>query len=280
MVKRSIGAAVFALAGCGTTAGVQEFQTYATAFSSVVEASDSVLNEMAAEERVKRIRVIDAGAAGGISDTLERKDIPIFAPSADPPFVASMRFAVHSVADLNDILLAYAEGRALDGLKADAAGLQEAGLGFRVTDVADPAAKAINAELEILGEVLGFASGIGSREAFRTELIKAADQINTVLDVVLGQSTTAYRTLTSSEFRALRGSTAAQADQIRQDIATEREMLSEWLYLIELSQDALNQAVAAASSKPDQNTRLVEAAVLTGDLRARADRIKRLAAQN
>jgi len=277
MIKRSLGLAIFVLAGCGTTAGVQEFQTYASAFSSVVEASDSVLNEMAAEEKAKRIRVIDGNS---ISDTLERKDIPLFAPSADPPFVASVRFAVHSVAEMNGILLAYAEGRALDGLKEDVAGLQAAGLGFSATEVAEPAAKAINAEILVLGEVLSFASDIGSREAFRAELVKASDQINTVLDVVLNQSTTAYRTLTSSEFRALRGSSPEQAVQIRQDIATEREMLAEWLYLIELSQVALNKAVSAATGSPDQNTRLVEAALLTGDLRARAERIKRLAAEN
>jgi len=277
MIKRSLGLAIFVLAGCGTTAGVQEFQTYASAFSSVVEASDSVLNEMAAEEKAKRIRVIDGNS---ISDTLERKDIPLFAPSADPPFVASVRFAVHSVAEMNGILLAYAEGRALDGLKEDVAGLQAAGLGFSATEVAEPAAKAINAEILVLGEVLSFASDIGSREAFRAELVKASGQINTVLDVVLNQSTTAYRTLTSSEFRALRGSSPEQAVQIRQDIATEREMLAEWLYLIELSQVALNKAVSAATGSPDQNTRLVEAALLTGDLRARAERIKRLAAEN
>jgi hypothetical protein len=277
MINRSLGLAIFALAGCGTTAGVQEFQTYASAFSSVVEASDSVLNEMAAEEKTKRIRVIDGNS---ISDTLERKDIPLFAPSADPPFVASVRFAVHSVAEMNGILLAYAEGRALDGLKEDVAGLQAAGLGFSATEVAEPAAKAINAEILVLGEVLSFASDIGSREAFRAELVKASGQINTVLDVVLNQSTTAYRTLTSSEFRALRGSSPEQAVQIRQDIATEREMLAEWLYLIELSQVALNKAVSAATGSPDQNTRLVEAALLTGDLRARAERIKRLAAEN
>ena len=277
MIKRSLGLAIFVLAGCGTTAGVQEFQTYASAFSSVVEASDSVLNEMAAEEKAKRIRVIDGNS---ISDTLERKDIPLFAPSADPPFVASVRFAVHSVAEMNGILLAYAEGRALDGLKEDVAGLQAAGLGFSATEVAEPAAKAINAEILVLGEVLSFASDIGSREAFRAELVKASDQINTVLDVVLNQSTTAYRTLTSSEFPALRGSSPELAVQIRQDIATDREMLAEWLYLIELSQVALNKAVSAATGSPDQNTRLVEAALLTGDLRARAERIKRLAADN
>ena len=277
MIKRSFGLALIALAGCGTTAGVQEFQTYASAFSSVVEASDSVLSEMAAEEKTKRIRIIDGGS---ISDTLERKDIPLFAPSADPPFVASVRFAVHSVAEMNGILLAYTEGRALDGLKQDVAGLQAAGLGFSATEVSEPAAKAINAEILILGEALSFASDIGSREAFRAELVKASEQINTVLDVVLNQSTTAYRTLTSSEFRALRGSTPEQAAQLRQEIATEREMLAEWLYLIELSQVALNKAVSAASGAPDQNTRLVEAALLTGDLRARAERIKRLAAEN
>jgi len=277
MLRSPVILSVLVLAGCGTTAGVQEFQTYATAFDSVVEASDSVLNEMAAEERAKRIRVIDGG---GISDTLNRSDIPIFAPSADPPFVASVRFAVHAVAELNAVLLAYAEGRALSGLKADVASLQEAGIGFSAVETTDAAAKAVNVEIAALGEVLDFAGGIGSREAFRQELVKAADQINNLLDVVLNQSTTAYRTLTSSEFRALRGATGDEAAAIRQAIATEREMLAEWLYLIELSQSALNEAVTAAAGAPGQNARLIEAGLIAGDLRARADRIKRLSAED
>lgn len=264
------------LVGCGTTAGVREFQTYSDAFAAVVEASDSVLNEIAAEERTKRIRALDGR---GISDKLERKDISTFAPSADPPFVASMRFAIHSVADMNNILLAYAEGRSLDALKKDVEDLRSAGLGFSVIETASAAVKEMNSGILILNEVLGVLGGIGSREAFRVELTKSSDKINAVLDVLLKHSTTTFRTLTTSERRELL-SNASNASEIRKKIATEREMLAEWLHLIELSQVALNKAVQASSAQPDRNGRLVEAAVLTGDLRARAERIKRLAAQN
>lgn len=276
MQKHVLVAFMVVLAGCGTTVGVREFQTYSDAFEAVEEASDSVLNEIAAEERAKRIRALDGR---GISDKLERKDISTFAPSADPPFVASMRFAVHSVADMNDILLAYAQGRALAVLKKDVEDLRNAGSGFSVIETASSAAKEMSKSILVLNEALGLLGGIGSREAFRDELAKSSAKINAVLDVLLKHSTTAFRTLTTSERRELL-TNPSNAAAIRQEIATEREMLAEWLHLIELSQVALNKAVEAASSQPDRNSRLVEAAVLTGDLRARADRIKRLAAQN
>ena len=267
---------VWSLASCGTTAGVQEFTTYAGAFDSVVEASDTVLNELASEERATRIRSIDRGS---ISAEFDRKDITVFAPSADPPFVASIRFAVRSVADLNGILLAYAQGRPLDILKGDVAALQTSALGFEKVEAKGEAFKAVKGEIALLTEALDILGGIGSREAFRTELVKTADKINAVLDVVLDNTQVAYSTLTASEFRALRRG-GADAAAIKEDIATEREMLAEWLHLIELSQVALSKAVEAAGASGGRNEKLIEAAVLSGDLRARVDRIKRLSSAN
>jgi len=267
---------VWGLASCGTTAAVREFTTYAQAFDSVVEASDAVLNELASEERTTRIRSVDRGS---VSSKFDRKDITVFAPSADPPFVASIRFAVRSVSDLNGILLAYAQGRPLDILKGDVAALQASALGFEKVDATDAASKALKGEIAILKEALDIFAGIGSREAFRTELIKTADGINAVLDVVLNNSQVAYTTLTASEFRALRRGGASSA-AINGEIATEREMLAEWLHLIELSQVALAKAVKAADTPGGRNERLIEAAVLSGDLQARVDRIKRLSAAN
>lgn len=268
--------AVLGLASCGTTAGVQEFTTYAEAFDGVVEASDVVLNELASEERATRVRSIDRGS---VSSKFDRKDITVFAPSADPPFVASIRFAVRAVADLNGILLAYAQGRPLDILKGDVAALQASALGFENVDTTDAASNALKGEIAILKEALDVLAGIGSREAFRTELIKTADRINAVFDVVLNNTQVAYTTLTASEFRALRGG-GANAAAINEEIATEREMLAEWLHLIELSQVALAKAVKAAGTPGGRNERLIEAAVLSGDLQARVDRIKRLSAKN
>jgi hypothetical protein len=267
---------VCGLASCGTTAGVREFTTYAVAFDSVVEASDAVLNEIASEERVTRTRTIDRRS---ISNKFGRKDIAVFAPSADPPFVASIRFAVQSVADLNAILLAYAQGRPLDILKNDVAMLQVSALGFEKVEATDTASKALKGEIALLKEALDILAGIGSREAFRTELANTADKINAVLDVVLNNAQVAYTALTASEFRSLRGAGANSAS-IQEDIAKEREMLAEWLHLIELSQAALSKAVEAAAAPRGSNTRLIEAAVLSGDLRARVDRIKRLSAAN
>lgn len=264
------------LTSCGTTAAVREFTAYAEAFDGVVEASDAVLNEIAAEERLTRQRTIDRG---GVSDKFTRDDISVFAASADPPFVASMRFAVQSVADLNGILLAYAQGRPLDILKKDVNALQVSALGFEKLEAGNGLSDAMKGKIAIVEEALAVFAGIGSREAFRTELGKTAGKISDVLDVILDNTQVAYTALTASEFRALRGN-PPNASVIKADIATEREMLAEWLHLIELSQSALSKAVSAAAPSADRNARLIEAAVLSGDLRARVDRIKRLSAAN
>nr|WP_321462226.1 hypothetical protein [uncultured Cohaesibacter sp.] len=280
MLKFLLVLVALTVAGCATSSGVREFQTYAKIFDEVVEASDTVLNEMAAQERKQRIRALDGKS---ISDRLERADISVFAPSADPPFVASLRFAVQSVATMNGVLLAYAEGQALEVMKEDVKQLQAAGIGFETLQTSDLVSPLLVTRISQLEEGLDVLIGIGSREAFRKELASSSDKINNLLDVVLSHSTIAFRTLTSSEFReyqTVQFTNAARAAELRQKIATKREMLAEWLHLIELSQQALNKAIAASAEKSGLEYRLVNTAVLLGDMKARADRIKRLAAQN
>jgi len=64
-----------ALIGCGTTAGVREFQSYAQAFRAVEAASDVVLAKMAAAERMQETALIDGLSPHGISATLGRDQI-------------------------------------------------------------------------------------------------------------------------------------------------------------------------------------------------------------
>jgi len=272
------------LAGCGTTAAVREFQTYALAFDAVQEASDAVLTEIAASERKSRIDLIDNDKTGGISDELKPANIAIFAPNADPKFVGSMRFAVNSVAQFNDVMLAYAEGRALGILGSEISSLRSAGVGFEtpakdsgtaVTDISK-SIKGLNIALELL-------AGVGSREAFRTQLKASGQELDAVLAVLIKHSDVAFKLLTGDDFGDLR--IAVQIDksavsEIRDKIAKDREMLAEWLYLIQLSRAALAEALAAIGAPQSSSARLVEAAVIAGDLRARAERIKRLAIED
>lgn len=277
--KHSLILAVMGVSACGTSAGVKEFELYAEAFASVADASDVVLNEIAAEERLMRRHAMDAKSPFGISHNFKRVDISTFAPSADPKLVASLRLAIDSVVAMNAVLLAYAQGRPLDLLKEELADLETiaadasklAALGEGVTAV-EAALKPIEAPLKVLASV-------GSREAFRTELIKSAQIIHAVLDAVLDNSTAAFTALTQSEFKALREGGSGQ-DTVKQDIATEREMLAEWLHLIELSQVALTQATAAVGQPSRDETDLINAARITGELGARVERIKRLSAMN
>ena len=281
MYLRSVMIFTLALSGCGTTSGVREFQTYARAFDAVEDASDAVLNEIAASERREEISLLDSASNLRISETLLRQDIALFAPSADPPFVQSMRFAVASVAKFNDAMLAYAEGRAIGILTNQIGEIRAAGVGFEAPVAGAEAGfsnpiKKLTIGLEILANV-------GSREAFRSQLSGAVLELDNLLDVLINNSDTAFKSLTAPDFAELRNVrqvNSPEANSIRARISKKRAMLAEWLYLIQLSRSALADAVAAIEAPQSSSSRLVEAAVVAGDLMARADMIKRLATEN
>lgn len=272
---------LFALASCGSTAAVREFQSYKLAFDAVEDASDIVFADIAVSERKTRTELIDASARNGIADTLDRGDIAIFAPSADPPFVAALRFAVATVADFNDIMLAYAEGRALTRIKGEVRSIRSAGVGFAA--VADDKGSPIG---EVGGSIGALNVGLdallaaGSREAFRQQMRVAGGDLDRVLDTILKHSSTAFRLLTQDEFAELRLASATNPSAVpdlQQRIATKRAMLAEWLHLIDQSRGALAAVLVALDHPQSSQSRLVDAAVLAGDLRARAAQIKRLA---
>jgi len=269
------------LSGCGTTAGVREFQAYSAAFSAVEEASDAVLIDIAAGERAARINQIDGRAQFGISTDLDSRDLSTFAPNADPTFVAAVRYAINSVERYNQTLLAYAEGRSLSILKGQISDLNNASIGF----TAMPPVKGADllGKIGFLKDLLDVAVGVGSREAFRIELREGGEALGQVLDEILKYSDVAFDMLTGTDFRELRvvsGGNETRAAALRTSIAKKREMLAEWLYLLQQARAALDGAVRAIDVPQTAGQRLVETAVIVGDLRARAERIKKLAVEN
>jgi len=269
-----------ALIGCGTTAGVREFQSYARAFAAVEAASDVVLAKIAAAERAQSVALIDELSPDGISGRLPRENIVIFAPSADTPYVASVRYAIRSVLQFNDVMLAYAEGRAVGVLKGQIRDIQAAGIGFIAPEAAQQTA--LSAALPALNTALEALAGAGSREAFRAEMRDSADELDTVLEGILNSSETAFATLAGPDFtalRAIRSQSSKPAEAIRVRIAKKRELLAEWLHLVQLSRAALADAVASIDAPQSGSAQLVEAAVIAGDIMARADMVRRLAGE-
>ncbi|MFL4468360.1 hypothetical protein ACERZ8_00180 [Tateyamaria armeniaca] len=282
MTWRLLCAVTALVAGCGTTAGVREFQTYTAAFNSVYEASDAILTEISAAERAAEIDLIDGPAAQGVSSDFDPANIAIFAPDADPPFVAATRFAINSVLQFNDILSRYAAGRALIVLRDESQSIRDAGLGF-----ADPNAENLGSDfadisksVRVIRELFSVLEGAGSREAFRTEMRRSGTELVKLLDLLVSKSDIAFDLLTQDDFADLDFASGAQAAEIRNRIKTEREMLASWLYMIQQSRGLLQQTMNAIDAPQSASSRLVETAVIAGDLRARAEMIKRTAIEN
>jgi len=177
------------------------------------------------------------------------------------------------------VLLAYAEGRAVGILKGQISDIQGAGIGLIAPAAGDAAA--LSSALPALNTALEALAGVGSREAFRAEMRGSAEELDTVLNAILDSSETAYATLTGPDFSALRliRSNSKAAAAIRVRIAKKRELLAEWLHLVQLSRAALADAVASIDAPQSGSARLVEAAVIAGDIMARADMVRRLAGE-
>jgi hypothetical protein len=267
------------LVGCGTTAGVREFQTYTAAFDSVHEASESVLTEISIAERAAEIELIDTPSAQGVSSDFAPENIPIFAPNADPPFVAATRLAINSVLQFNDIMSRYAAGQGFSILRNDAQSIRNANIGFGDPDLGADYAD-ISASLTVIKQLFVVLEGAGSREAFRTEMRTSGAELTTLLELLISKSDIAFDLLTQDDFADLDFASDSEAEEIRDRIRAEREMLANWLYMIQQSQSLLEISMDAIDAPQSASSRLVEAGVIAGDLRARAENIKQAAIQN
>lgn len=269
---------------CGTTAGVREFQAYAVGFQELESASEDVLAKLGEAERNSDIALIDEDTVEGISGDLARENIPLFASKADPQFTGALRTAVQSVTLYNDALLRYASGSGLSGLSSDVGVFQSGDFGFEAPEGGGASLAELFGASQKVAILISGLESIGSREAFRTELRASGKEVIKLLDMLPNFSDTAFNALTRDDFadlrRAIRRGQTADADRLRQSISDDRTMLADWFYMIELSREQLELAMRAIDRPASANQRIVEAALVAGDFRARADSIKALAVKN
>lgn len=271
-------------AACGTTAGVREFQAYTVGFEEFEAASEDVLAVLGDAERRQDIADLDEDTAEGISGDLSPVNVPLFARQADPPFTASLRLAVDSVGLYNEALMRYASGRGLSGIRDGIDVFQPEDFGFETPAGGQPGLDVLFGATERAAVVLKGLESTGSRAAFRTELRRSGKEVIALLDLMSNFSDTAFNTLTRDKFadlrRAIRRGQTADAERLRVSIRDDRTMLAEWFYMIALSRTQLLAAMQAIDRPTSANQRIIDAALVAGDFRARADTIKALAIRN
>jgi len=287
--------------GCASTAGVAEFESYAAAFDQVAISAEPLLVKLRLSERkigmadidagekVNRAKVpkIDIDASNDVS-IAERFDVAhasYFAKSGDPPFTAAMRFSVDSVRRYNATLLRFARGEALEQVQADLSSSLTEGkafmTAFNLVDAAGSATPGIGVAINALNEVLDAASQTGSREAFRTDLRNNGEKLQLLLTEIRNSTPSAFDTLTRDSRSALVLAVAisdqAAIDSNRKQIEKARELLGEWVQLVNISSTALAAAISAIDADSGAAGRIASAAALSADLRVRALRVRELA---
>lgn len=248
----------FVTASCVSRAGIAEFQVYKNTFDKAREASEPIIAILRNEERLLKRSLINKGkrvngAAVDVSDGIALEFDPLHAEilsdTADPPFTQAVRGAINVLQSYNEIMVKYAEGAALDALRAEANRLQSEAVGA-ASSLASAAGSSFSlgpgAKLTLgsIKEAAGILAKSGSRRAFRTELIDREAAMQTLLDKLIDNTMVAYELVTRRSQRlVILGGASAKTE--REKINARRKMLAEWVVILRNSKIALNSAVNA-----------------------------------
>lgn len=278
--------------GCVSRAGIAEFQVYNNIFVEAASAAEPIIAILRNEERVlKRGRInngktengVAVDVASGIAINFDPAHAEILSDTADPPFTHAVRGAVAVLQSYNEIMIKYAEGTALDALRAEAKKLQNEAIGAASTLAgAAGGSFALGAGAKValgtIEEVAGTLSKSGSRQAFRAELVKREPEMLTLLDELISSTVVAYDLVTRRSQRVvLRGAATANAE--REKVETRRKMLAEWVVLLRNSKIALRSAVAAIKDGGGTFALVSGSAEAMAEIHSSAQRIRDLAAQ-
>lgn len=299
-MNRLVSAAfILLLAACSNTAGVAEFRVYAEAVDALAIASEPLVDRLGVAERRNAVELIDQGTAPGgevvagaqagdpakgLAPHFKLQHAAYFAKSGDPPFAGAIRASVASLRRFNAAALVYAEGRALDDARTDltattaniTGGFTALAAASGVSIAAPAVGPAVKAFLEgasIFGE-------FGSRDAFRDILREEGARIDTLLTALMENAPIAFNALTESDFER-RGDLileGADITEVTARIVKEREILAEWVLLIRDAKTLLADTLRAIDAPQTLGGGVAVASELSGDIRARLERIRVLTA--
>lgn len=271
------------LAGCATRSGVAEFQAYDKVFTDSAAVTTSIIDQLAASERVLEKKRRLRRNSLGIDPTFRAEDATIFSELADPPLAAQYRKAFGVVSRYNKIMLGYATGQGFAELEANIFGLaNEASSAVAVISGSAGLAAGLTPYLGVLREIANLALEHKSRAVFRERALLYHDDIVGILQTMRDGSAQMFPNLTYSIKNEMLSAikTKASIDKLRDKHEQVRVLLSDWVVMMDKNISALD-AVKVAIENPSLGVHLSGAAAEIADLRIMVETVrKHLAALN
>lgn len=254
-------AAVLLVASCGTNRGIAEFEAYRFAYDAAAETGESILDRLAAAEREIN-DLLDPPPTKATQVTFDPNKAAYYSKAVDPPATAAYRRALQAVRAYNDALYGLASGEtaaalaakvsAISGLVASAPGEIAGPTGAAVGATFTAAANAVNAAVKGLEPLTAAVIGFEARDQFQSRLLEEAGTMDGILLTM--------RTKTTDIFDALFAPTVFEANdsferggQLRPEetekIVAVRELLANWVVLLDGSRVALDAAVTAVADE-------------------------------
>jgi len=259
---RAIAAAALMLAAAACSmSGIVEFEAYKSAFDKTHSTAQSILDQLAVQERALFLKVNKSALSPvKFNPSLAR----YFTDSVDPPGTASFRAALDTIKAYNDLLYGLETGQTAEAMTAKISSLESSLVSatnstaalFAAGAAVNPQVTAALTSLDTLFKTLlpFIQSGLKfrSRKEFQAFLIDAYPTVRQLLVELRAATAVIFPVLTAATVaRSIRDASggALTADETSK-IDAYRKLLADWVILIEASIKALDQAKTATEAGP------------------------------
>jgi hypothetical protein len=258
---RAISVAIcLALAACGLSQGIAEFEIYRSAFEKTYGTSTAILDQLAVQERELFLR----SRRGRVDLSTVRFDPNLatyYTDTTDPPGTAAFRRALETVKAYNDLLYGLASGQTAEALVSKLADLN-AKIGAAVGEAGALVGGGAQLELvaataglnQIFTEIAPFvrvALKFRAREEFRVFVVQYYPPVRDILGELRQGTRAIFPVLTAATLRRVRNAPAGTltADEVKK-LETYRKLLADWVILIDATIKSLDAVKAAVEADP------------------------------
>ncbi|WP_321338765.1 hypothetical protein [uncultured Cohaesibacter sp.] len=257
---------LLALVSCAN--GTREFELYADAFDLQNVTAQQVLDKVASAERAHWARLNDKATG---TPRFSADNAAYYVNVGDPPLTASMRKSLRAVKKYNDALIGLANGDSAAKLTTQLSSIV-INLGEAQSSLLAPSvqgsqqllnvAKSFSPEVGAAHGVLKLALTAATRDAFRTNLVRAYPEMKKIL--------LAFRDGTDDLYFAV---ISVPGGVSRDEKLKDRELFASWVLLIDSTTHAMEVAVSAAMQRSPQ-TDLDALAEYSIEMRVLAEKIR------
>lgn len=259
------------LASCASNRGIVEFGAYRDAYVSTAETGQFILDRLAIAERELHELKTEREVRERTPPQFMTKDIrfnpdeaSFYSKAVDPPATAALRRALRAVQLYNDALYGLASGQTAEAMAANISRLSGVGastageLGGTVAAAAPVAvtgaaavttgAVAVNNVVRALEPLNAFAFRFKTRTEFRERLLGQYKTIDNILKTTRDSSKTIFDSLFAKMIDDRNNSfddNGLLSENDKMKFKQTRELLSNWVILLDGSRLALTQAVMA-----------------------------------